>query len=156
MDWDEIKFCVGLTIIFLFFLYVRFCDVIVISITLFIYSFIANVNSYFSTQEVNATAKEDAKEVILENTKENVSPSSNHEPFSGDFHFFNNFDNNSDDSLSCIAQCDKDSLPERILQDFDQSDDFSVNHDAANNRWSSFKGGVRKYICCCCCSEEKD
>lgn len=154
MDWDEIKFCVGLTIIFSFFLYVRFCDIIVISITLFIYSFIANVNSYFSTHEVNATTKEDTKELILESTNENISPSSNQEPFSGDFHFLNNFDNNSDDSSSCIAQCDKDSLPERILEDFEQSGDFSGNQLTVNNRWSSFKRRVRKYICCCCCSEE--
>lgn len=155
MDWDEIKFCVGLTIIFSFLVYVRFCDLVVITVTLFIYNFIANVNSYVTTQEVNATTKEDVKELRFENTKENLSPSSNHEAFSGDFHTFNIFDNNSDDSSSCRAQCDEDSFPDRILQDFEQSGDFSGNQDAVNNRWSSFKGGVRKYICCCCSVEKE-
>lgn len=156
MDWDEIKFCVGLTVIFSFLLYVRFCDIIIVSITLFIYSFIANVNSYITNHELNAATKENVNKLKLENTKESVFPASNREPFSGDFHLLNNFDNTFNDCSSCIAHCDADSVLERILQDFDQSSDISGNQDTVNNRWTRFKRGVRKYICCCCCSDEKD
>lgn len=155
MDWNEIKFYVGLTIIFSFFLYVNFCDIVIISVTLFLYSFIANISSYFNFHEVNATTKEGLKEQTLENSKGNISPSNNLEPISGDFQFLSNFDNNSDVFSSCIAQCDENSLSERDLQDFEQSGDFSGNQEPVNNRWSRFKGRVRKYMCCFYCSEEK-
>lgn len=145
MDWDEIKFCVGLTIIFSFFLYVRLCDMIIISISLFIYSCIINVNSYLNRHGVKSITNEDAKELSIKNAKENVSLSNNYEQFSGDFHGFYNFDN-TEDSSSCTSQGD----------DFEQNGDFSGNRDSVNNRWSSFKSGVMKYICCCCSPEEKD
>lgn len=101
-----------------------------------------HVNSFLSTcDEIKSITDEDAKELI----NENCNPSNNYEPISGDFRGFYNFDN-TDDSSSCTSQGD----------DFEQNGDFSGNQDSVNNRWSSFKGGVMKYICCCCSPEEKD
>ena len=131
---------------------------ILISIVLHIFDFVAKINSYFNANGNKISFTEDQEELQLVNEEENISTSNGYERFSENFQdlYFSDFLYDSDDSSSCMSQYDSDSLPERILNYSESCGNFSGNQNSLKSRWLNFKRRMKKWICCSSFTEDSD